>query len=158
MKTVRMSDTERTPATTMPVTVRELDGSEGGMWCVVTFGSCHYFNLDLKTVVRVPGPEAVPLLGDLVRPLRKIEICRVGSRGSWTLNADPWDQENDYFLHSSSVIQEIKQVVTARSVGDLNTGLWQVNAADEQLTTSPHTLLPDDRRSPGQPGLRTPEQ
>ena len=94
-------------------TVRELLGSEGGLWCVMTEGSCHYFDLDRGTVVRVPGPGVLPLRGDLVRRLRGIETCCVDSSGSWILEADPWDQENDYYLHTSSVIREIRQITTA---------------------------------------------
>jgi hypothetical protein len=91
-------------------TVRELMGTEGGLWCVLTEGSSHYFDLDRGTVVRVPGPGAPPLLGDRVRLLRGIESCRVDSSGCWTLEADPWDQVNDYLLHTSSVIQEIRPI------------------------------------------------
>ena len=94
-------------------TVRELMGSEGGLWCVVTEASCHYFDLDRRTVVRVPGAGALPLRGDLARRLRGIGTCRVDSSGSWTLEADPWDQVNDYYLHNSSVIREIRQITTA---------------------------------------------
>ena len=104
-------------------TVRELLGSEGGLWSVLTEGSCHSFDLDRRTVVRVPGPGALPLRGDLARRLRGIESCCVDSSGSRTLEADPWDQENDYYLHTSSVIREIRRITTAGPERERNTGI-----------------------------------
>ena len=104
-------------------TVRELLGSEGGLWCALTEGSCHYFDLDRGTVVRVPGPGAPPLRGDLMRRLQGIETGRVDSRGSWTLEADPWDQENDFYLRPSSVIREIRRITTAEPERERNTGI-----------------------------------
>ena len=104
-------------------TVRELLGSEGGLWCVLTEGSCHSFDLDRRTVVRIPGPGALPLRGDLVRRLRGIETCRVDSSGSWTLEADPWNQESDFYLHTSSVIREIRRIDTAGPERERNTGI-----------------------------------
>ena len=96
-----------------PVTVNQLLGSERGIWCVVTRDSRHFFDLDNRTVVRVPGSTALPMLGDPVRPIREITACRVGARGAWTMHSDGWDPEIDYWWHRSSVIQEIQQVTTA---------------------------------------------
>lgn len=53
-----MTDTTDNPETVGPVTVNELLGSERGVWCVVTRDSSHYFDLDNRTVVRVPGRTA----------------------------------------------------------------------------------------------------
>lgn len=100
-----------------PITVNQLLGSERGIWCVVTRDSRHFFDLDNKTVVRVPGRTALPMLGDPVRPIREITACRVGARGAWTMHTDGWDSEIDYWWHRSSVIQEIRQATTT-SPGD----------------------------------------
>ena len=133
-------------------TVRELMGSEGGLWCVVTEASCHYFDLDRRTVVRVPGAGALPLRGDLARRLRGIGTCRVDSSGSWTLEADPWDQVNDYYLHTSSVIREIRQITTAGPECERNTGINPATpvAVPPAAVSSAESLVKDrqPRREP----------
>lgn len=133
-------------------TVRELMGSEGELWCVVTEASCHYFDLDRRTVVRVPGAGALPLRGDLARLLRGIGTCRVDSSGSWTLEADPWDQENDYYLHASSVIPEIRQITTAGPECERNTGINPATpvAVPPAVVSSAESLVKDrqPRREP----------
>lgn len=133
-------------------TVRELLGSEGGLWCVLTEGSCHSFDLNLGTVVRVPGPGVLPLRGDVVRRLRAIESCRVESSGSWILEADPWDQENDYYLHTSSVIREIRQITTAGPECERNTGINPATpvACPPAVVSSAESLVKDrqPRREP----------
>jgi hypothetical protein len=50
-----MNDTTNSSETTEPITIKELLGSEGGVWCVVTRDSRHFFDLDKQTVVRVPA-------------------------------------------------------------------------------------------------------
>lgn len=105
-----MNDTTNGSETTEPITVDELLGSERGTWCVFTRDSRHFFDLDTRTVVRVPGSSALPMLGDPVRPLREITSCRVGESGAWTMHTDGWNPEIDYYWHRSSVIEEIRQV------------------------------------------------
>lgn len=133
-------------------TVRELLGSEGGLWCVLTEGSCHSFDLDRRTVVRVPGPGVLPLRGDLARRLRGIGTCRVDSSGSWTLEADPWDQENDFYLHTSSVVREIRQITTAGPECERNTGINPATpvACPPAVVSSAESLVKDrqPRREP----------
>ena len=134
------------------VTVRELMGSQGGLWSVVTEASCHYFDLDRRTVVRVPGPGVLPLRGDLARRLRGIGTCRVDSSGSWTLEADPWDQENDFYLHTSSVVREIRQITTAGPECERNTGITPATpvAGPPAAVSSAESLVKDrqPRREP----------
>lgn len=105
-----MNDTTNSSETTEPITVDELLGSESGTWCVVTRDSRHFFDLDNRTVVRVPGSTALPMLGDPVRPLREITACRVGESGAWTMHTDGWDAVIDYYWHRSSVIKAIQQI------------------------------------------------
>jgi hypothetical protein len=118
-----MNDTTNSSETTEPITINELLGSEGGVWCVVTRDSRHFFDLDNRTVVRVPGSAARPMLGDPVRPLREITSCRVGESGAWTMHTDGWDPEIDYYWHRSSVIQEIRRVSTAASTPGSDDGV-----------------------------------
>jgi hypothetical protein len=118
-----MTDGTDTPETAKPVTVTELFGSESGVWCVVTRDSRHFFDLDARTVVRVPGRTAHPMLGDPVRPLRRIDACKVGEPGAWTMYPDGWDAEVDYFWHRSSVINEIRQVPATASNDESDDGI-----------------------------------
>lgn len=113
-----MTATTENPETAEPVTVKELLGFESGVWCGVTRDSCHYFDFDKWTVIRIPGRSALPMLGDPIRPLREIEKWKVGERGAWTMHTDGWDAEIDYYWHISSVISEIRQVATATSVAE----------------------------------------
>ena len=118
----------------------------------MTEGSRHYFDLDRGTVVRVPGPGVLPLRGDLVRRLRGIETCCVDSSGSWILEADPWDQVNDYYLHTSSVIREIRQITTAGPECERNTGINPATpvAVPPAAVSSAESLVKDrqPRREP----------
>ena len=118
-----MDDTTNSFETTEPITINELLGSEGGVWCVVTRDSRHFFDLDNGTVVRVPGSAARPMLGDPVRSLREITSCRVGESGAWTMHTDGWDPEIDYYWHRSSVIQEIRQVSTTATSAESDDGV-----------------------------------
>ena len=95
---------------TVPVTVEELTGTESGRWRVVTRDSSHLFDLDERTVTRIPGPNAKPTINDLSRPLRLIRQCRVGSRGHWLMEPDSLDSPLEYFWHVSSVIQRIELI------------------------------------------------
>jgi hypothetical protein len=94
--------------TTVGETMRELTGTEGGVWHVHTRDSIHVFDLDAWTVERKPGPNTWSDSSDGRRRLRTIKACRVGERGHWTMDSD--DFFIDYYFHYSSVIQRIDQV------------------------------------------------
>lgn len=107
---------------TAPITVEELTGTESGRWRVVTRDSSHLFDLDERTVTRIPGPNAKPTINDLTRPLRLIRQCRVGSRGRWLMEPDSLDSPVDYFWHVSSMIQRIELMPPTRARTDLEAG------------------------------------
>jgi len=104
-----MSETRGSDGT-VPVTVEELTGTESGRWRVITRDSSHLFDLDERTVTRIPGPNAKPTINDLSRPLRLIRQCWVGSRGHWLMEPDSIDSPFDYFWHISSAIQRIELI------------------------------------------------
>ena len=88
--------------------MKELTGTEGGVWHVHTRDSIHIFNLDAWTVERKPGPNTWVDPSDGPRRLRTIEACHVGERGHWTMKPD--DFLIDYYFHYSSVIKRIDRV------------------------------------------------
>lgn len=95
-------------------TVTELTGVEGGVWLVVTAGSVHVFDLDVGTVLRIPGPTSAPNINDQTRPLRSIGACRVGERGRWTMHPEE-PSDVDYYWMITSTIARISQHVPAAS-------------------------------------------
>jgi hypothetical protein len=90
--------------------VSELFGGEGGAWRVTTRDSSHYFDLDLGTVTRVPGANALPTVYDRTRPLRTIEALQVGHRGRWTMLNDGWEDVNDFYWANTSVVTTIQRI------------------------------------------------
>jgi hypothetical protein len=101
--------------------VAELTGSENGQWRVFTRDSSHVFDFDARTVMRVPGANAIPGENDRPRALRSIEVCKVGQRGFWTMHTDNWSPTIDYVWHDSSVVRRIERLTdqeAARLVGD----------------------------------------
>jgi hypothetical protein len=95
---------------TVPVTAEELTGAESGSWRVVTRDSSHLFDLDERTVTRIPGPSASPTVNDRTRPLRHLHLCRVGLRGHWLMEPDSMDSSWDHFWHLSSLILRIERI------------------------------------------------
>lgn len=89
----------------------ELTANEVGQWLVLSVTSAHFFDLDARTVHRIPGHDAVEFITDLGRPIRTIESCRVGEVGYWTM--DPFRHEGhlDFRWHQSTEIQRIVQVI-----------------------------------------------
>lgn len=96
-------------------TVAELTGVEGGVWQVVTSGSVHVFDLDVGTVLRIPGLTSAPNINDQVRPIRSIGACRVGERGRWTMHPDE-PSDVDYFWMITSTIARISKYRPETSV------------------------------------------
>ena len=95
-------------------TVTSLTGDEGGQWRVSTRDSTHYFDLDARTVTRVPGTNATPGINDVARPLRSIDTLTVGSGGRWTMHTDGWSDSIDYYWHESSLVAKIERVISER--------------------------------------------
>lgn len=95
----------------MNETVEELEGDEGGVWRVLTRRSCYVFDLDDMTVIRMPGPTASATINDRIRPLRRIEVCRVGEAGYWTMHPDDESSAVDYYWQSSTVIRRIQRIL-----------------------------------------------
>jgi hypothetical protein len=90
--------------------VNELFGGEGGVWRVTTRDSSHYFDLDLGTVTRVPGINALPTVYDRTRPLRTIDTLQVGHRGRWTMRNDGWEDLNEFYWANTSVVITIQRI------------------------------------------------
>lgn len=87
--------------------VLELTIEDTGVWIVHTQGSIHIFDLDNKTVTRVPGEERTSSINDCTRPLRTLDVCRVGERGRWTMISD--DPMTDHYWHVTSTIRAIQR-------------------------------------------------
>jgi hypothetical protein len=91
-------------------TATSLGGGEGGLWRVSTRDSAHYFNLDNRTVTRVPGATAAPGFNDVSRPLRSIDTLTVGLRGHWTMYTTGWSDTIDFYWHDSSIVARIERI------------------------------------------------
>lgn len=89
-------------------TVTELTGGEVGRWLVITQHSSHLFDLDNRTVERIPGPLAHAMYDDGIQPLLEIRTCRVGQRGYWTIRS--CDDLIEYYWHLSSQIRSIERL------------------------------------------------
>ena len=90
--------------------VTELTMADTGRWRVTTRTSTHYLDLDARTTVRVPGASADPTINDRSRPLRSIEVCRVGESGRWTMHAEGSDRDDvDFFWAITSEIRSIEK-------------------------------------------------
>jgi hypothetical protein len=59
-------------------TVTELTGVETGVWHVGVADAVYVIDLDARTFARRPGPDADTRSTDHPRPLRGVEICRIG--------------------------------------------------------------------------------
>lgn len=90
--------------------VNQLRGDEGGRWQVWTQHSSYLVDLNAMTVTRIPGPDSMPTVNDVTRPIRTLDTCRVGERGFWTMFTDGWSATVDYFWQSSSVIRRIERM------------------------------------------------
>lgn len=88
--------------------VTELTGGEVGRWLVTTQHSRHLFDLENRTVERIPGPEAQAMDDDGIQSLLEIRTCRVGQRGYWTIRSD--DDLIEYYWHLSSQIRSIERL------------------------------------------------
>lgn len=144
-------------------TVSELTGDEGGVWRVTTVGSSHILNLDRGTVTRIPGRGLAASINDVERPIRSIEVCRVGALGHWTMTADRF--LTDFYWQRTSSIQRIERL-TGMALGEANTevafqniqaadGMFLGRRRDRPLTASRvgsvtgTTLAIPGRRAPG---------
>jgi hypothetical protein len=86
------------------VSRKVLTGSEGGHWLVHTRDSTYKFDLDRRTVTRIPGANAPGTINDQPRMLREIVQCQVGEPGRWTMHPDsPWGEVEFYWSISSTV-------------------------------------------------------
>jgi len=91
-------------------TVTSLAANESGLWRVSTRDSNHYFDLDARTVTRVPGRNASPGINNVARPLRTIDTLTVGLRGHWTIHTHTWSATIDFLWHDSSVVERIERI------------------------------------------------
>lgn len=91
-----------------PEQVNELTGEEGGVWRVVTRDSVHILDLDRGTGLRIPGPTASPTINDLVRPLQRLQVCKVGELGRWRFEPD--NPFTDYYWQITSQVVRIERV------------------------------------------------
>jgi hypothetical protein len=105
------------PMNESPVTC-ELTGVEGGVWRVSTQGSAHILDLDVMTVTRIPGLGRPASFNDVTRPLRTLEVCRVGEAGRWTMHSD--DETIEFFWHISSRIRRIEALPTSSEPPETN--------------------------------------
>lgn len=93
--------------------ITDLSDVETGTWIVATRDSQHLFDLDHRTVTRIPGPTALPSVNDRPRRLRAIDSARVGERGAWTMHADEDSEIVDYFWAETSVVASITRIESA---------------------------------------------
>ena len=89
----------------------ELTMQDTGQWLALSETSAHFFDLDTPSVVRVPGFHAIEFVTDTGRPLRSIEMCRVGEAGHWTMEPFPFEQDLEYRWHISTRIVKIARVL-----------------------------------------------
>ena len=110
-------------------TVHEFTGDKDGVWRVTTVGSSHIINFQRGTVTRIPGVGRDASINDLERPLRTIEVCKVGEVARWTIQSD--DFFTDFYWHQTSTVQCIERL-TGMELGKANTevALQNINASD----------------------------
>ena len=89
----------------------ELTLEQTGQWVVLSLGSAHFFDLDLRLVTRIPGVLRAEFVTDTGRELRSLDSCRVGEVGLWTMEPFPHERDLDFRWHQSSFIQRIVRVV-----------------------------------------------
>ena len=89
--------------------VEQLLLSSTGVWRITTVGSTHVLDLVRGTATRFPGPDAAPTINDCCRPLRTLDVCRIGERGRWTMISDDWSI--DYYWQVTSIILGIQEVI-----------------------------------------------
>lgn len=92
--------------------IDDLLPSSTGIWRITTLSSIHVLDLDTGTATRFPGPRAPATVNDRPRPLRSLDVCRVGERGRWTMHTDGWSDTVDYFWHVTSTILRIEKVAS----------------------------------------------
>ena len=97
--------------TTPGIHVSELVGSEGGTWTVTTAHSVYVFDLDAMIVTRHPGATASSTVNDVPRPIRTIDVCRVGACGRWTMHAEAFAPMLDYYWQISTPVRTICQLI-----------------------------------------------
>jgi hypothetical protein len=106
-----MTDRRDTNSEKPVMSVKELTGSEEGQWVVSTRDSQYQFDLDQRTVTRIPGAGAAPTINDKTRLLREIVQCRVGEPGRWTMHPDsPWGAV-EFYWSVSSVVARIEPIL-----------------------------------------------
>lgn len=88
--------------------VTDLTGVEAGVWHVHTGHGVYVLDLDARTLERRPGPEADARSTDRPRPLRGVEICRVGEPAFWTITSD--EAVDGYSWQTSSEVTRIERV------------------------------------------------
>jgi hypothetical protein len=115
-----MPDSRETNSEKPVMSVTELTGSEEGQWVVSTRDSQYQFDLDQRTVTRIPGAGAAPTINDKVRLLREIVQCQVGEPGRWTMHPDsPWG-EVEFYWSVSSAIARIEPILPGSSVEQID--------------------------------------
>ena len=92
-----------------PIRAGELLGGEGGAWTVFTRDSRYLLDLDEGTVQRFAGPISNPGANDVRRRIRDISLCRVGSRGYWTMWPVDGDPDVEYMWQHTSDIRSIER-------------------------------------------------
>ncbi|KQO97496.1 metallophosphoesterase family protein [Leifsonia sp. Leaf264] len=88
--------------------VTDLATEHSGRWAVHTVGSVYLFDLDRRTVNRIPGRYATGSTNDRELDLRSIDVARIGEIGQWTLNRD--DSSAEAMEHRSSLIRHIERL------------------------------------------------
>lgn len=68
-------------------TVTELTGMEDGQWKVETTLNSYIFDLETGTVARLRGEEEPSSRNVDLRRLARIDACRVGEAGAWTIRS-----------------------------------------------------------------------
>jgi hypothetical protein len=135
----------------------ELSLKETGRWVIRTRDSIHLFDLDARTVTRIPGLSANPTVNDLTRPLRFIEACKVGHSGRWTMHPGPDDTGFDFFWARTSIIRSIRreQPVTNH---DVETRTLEGAGAGGPIDRTPAYEAASDPRAVKMPRLSPMEQ
>lgn len=90
--------------------VTDLTTQHSGQWAVHTVGSIHQFDLNRRTVTRLPGRHASRGPNDRELDLRSIDAATIGGIGRWTMYSD--DFLTDYLWHQSSLIRHIERLPT----------------------------------------------
>jgi hypothetical protein len=85
----------------------ELTGIETGVWLVHTRDSVYVVDFAARTLARRPILGTDFRSTDRVRPLRSVEICRIGEPAFWTIASD--DSSTGFVWQTSSDVTAIER-------------------------------------------------